>query len=333
MSLFYGGDTHSLSISGQILLDNSIVDRQHLQPTSSRDRNFVPSTHAVMPKPVSAEGAATLHPKNHDAPLDIPTDPGAEAAQIDPRRMQEPSSCDRNTVPSTHSVMPIPAIADGATLPPVNENSPPDIPTTPGAEAEDSDSSPLHFTPAEPFESEDEAEVPSSTMAVSQPHPTDRGTVAAITSARKKKYSGRKKDSNLASRQPSRFTTKKQTIGTGKRVFVERKVVKYRVPVNTPGYEVVQLYQSDKFRFYGTVVGKPPNSKLYKVQLDLLPNDCNEVLVVRKDITVLAKGEEEPAYDPHHDAMVEECQVVEKPPAKKPSDHIGDRAASGCNKL
>ena len=100
--------------------------------------------------------------------------------------MQEPSSHDRNTVPSTHSVMPIAVIADDATLPPMNENSPPDIPTTPGAEAEDSDSSPLHFTPAEPFESEDEAEVPSSTMAVSQPHPTDRGTVAAITSARKK---------------------------------------------------------------------------------------------------------------------------------------------------
>ena len=105
---------------------------------------------------------------------------------------------------------------------------------------------------------------------------------------------------------------------------MERKIVKYRVPVDTPGYAVLQLYQSDKFRFYGTVVGKPPNSKLYKVQLDLLPSDCNEILVVRKDITVLAKGEEETAYDPQHDAVIEECEVTEQPQAKKPSDHIGD---------
>ena len=82
----------------------------------------------------------------------------------------------------------------------MNENSPPDITTTPGA---DSDSSPIHFPPADPFESENDAEVPASTMAVSQPHPTDRGTVAAITSARKKKYSGKKKDFNLVLRQPS----------------------------------------------------------------------------------------------------------------------------------
>ena len=117
-------------------------------------------------------------------------------------------------------------------------------------------------------------------MAASEPHHTDRGTVAAITTARKKKEEvlWQKEGINLLSRQPSRFT-KKQTIGTGKRVFVERKIVKYRVPVDTPGYAVLQLYQSDKFRFYGTVVGKPPNSKLYKVQLDLLPSDCNEVHV------------------------------------------------------
>ena len=63
-------------------------------------------------------------------------------------------------------------------------------------------------------------------MAVSQAQHTDRGTVAAITSARKKKYSGKKKESKLVSRQPSQFT-KKQTIGTGKRVFVERTIVKY----------------------------------------------------------------------------------------------------------
>ena len=163
-------------------------------------------------------------------------------------------------------------------------------------------------------------------MAVSEPHQSDRGTVTAVTSARKSKYSGQKKSgTNLTQRQPSRPTSKRQAIATGKMVFVERKIVKYRLDVDSPGYQVVQLYQSDKFRFYGTVAGKPPNSKLYKLQLDLLPSDSNEILVVRKDITVLAKGEEEPPYDPRHNAMVEDCGVVaDKPAAKKSRDHIGD---------
>ena len=59
--------------------------------------------------------------------------------------------------------------------------------------------------------------------------------------------------------------------------------------------------------------------------MDLLPSDSNEILVVRKGITVLAKGEEEPPYDPHHNTMVEECQViVDKPATKKSCDYIGE---------
>lgn len=59
--------------------------------------------------------------------------------------------------------------------------------------------------------------------------------------------------------------------------------------------------------------------------MDLLRGDCNEVLIVRKDVTVLTKGEEEPCYDPHHNVMIEECQVVpEKLAAKKSTDHIGE---------
>ena len=77
---------------------------------------------------------------------------------------------------------------------------------------------------------------------------------------------------NLVSRQSSQFT-KKQTIGTGKRVFMERMIVKYRVPVSTPGYEVMRLYKSDKYQFYGTVVGKPPISKLYKIHALLVLMD------------------------------------------------------------
>ena len=99
--------------------------------------------------------------------------------------------------------MPKPVKADGTMLPPWNQNSPPDIPLVPGTEPDDSESSPLHFPPAEPFDSKDETEVPSATMAASQPHHTDRGTVAAITTTRKKTHSSKNKESNLVSRQPS----------------------------------------------------------------------------------------------------------------------------------
>ena len=81
--------------------------------------------------------------------------------------------------------MPKPVNADGTPLPPENQDGPPDIPTVQGAGPDDSEFSSLHFPPAEPFESEDEADIPSATMAASKPHHTDRGTVAAITTARK----------------------------------------------------------------------------------------------------------------------------------------------------
>ena len=115
-------------------------------------------------------------------------------------------------------------------------------------------------------------------------------------------------------------------------VFVERKIVKYRLDFGSPEYEVVQLYQSNKFQFYRIVASKSPNSQLYKVQLDLLPSDSNEILFVRKDISVLANREENPPYDPHHNAMIEEYQViVDKPAAKKSHDHIGE--SSKCSQI
>ncbi len=87
-------------------------------------------------------------------------------------------------------------------------------------------SSPLYFPPSDPFESEDENEVPSASMDVSEPHYSERGTVAAVTSARKTKYSSQKKSGTNISK-PSRAIPKKQAIAMGKRVFLERKIVKY----------------------------------------------------------------------------------------------------------
>ena len=154
-----------------------------------------------------------------------------------------------------------------------------------GDEDEHPNSSLIYFPPSDPFESEDEAEVPTASMAFPEP----RHCYCCYLSQKIQVLWPKEEWNNFSQRQPSHPTSKKQAIATGKRVFVERKIVKYRLDVDSPGYQVVQLYQSDKFRFYGTVAGKPPNSKLYKLQLDLLPSDSNEILVVRKDITVLAR--------------------------------------------
>ena len=120
--------------------------------------------------------------------------------------------------------------------------------TAVGDEDKHPKSSPLYFPPSEPFESEDENQIPTVSIAMSGPHHSERGTVAAVTSARKTKYSRHKKSgTNITQRQPSRVVPKKQAIATGKRLFVERKIVKYRVKVDSPGSEIIQLYQLDKF--------------------------------------------------------------------------------------
>ena len=62
-----------------------------------------------------------------------------------------------------------------------------------GDDDEHPKSSPLYFPPSDPFESEDENEVPSASMTVSEPHHSERDIVAAVTSARLTKCSGQKK--------------------------------------------------------------------------------------------------------------------------------------------
>lgn len=74
--------------------------------------------------------------------------------------------------------------------------------------------------------------------------------MAVVTFARKLKHSVKKKsDSNKFQMQPSHVASnpRKQAIATGKMVFIERKIAKYRMQVESPEYEVIQLYQSDKF--------------------------------------------------------------------------------------
>ena len=143
-------------------------------------------------------------------------------------------------------------------------------------------------------------------LTVSRPSPDRRETTAITTSARKSKY----KSTDIAgARQPSR--PKKQTIGVGKRVFVERKHLKYMFDPTSESFAIIEMNSSDKFRFFGSVVGKA--NKLYRVKLDLLPSSANEVCISRSSIEVLAPGQEEEPYTPRAQAeseMIQECSEV-----------------------
>ncbi len=174
-----------------------------------------------------------------------------------------------------------------------------------------------------PFDEENEQqeeeveEEGGTAMAVAEPGYNERGSVSAVTSARKSKYK-KKSATNTPSRHASK--SKKHQIAQGKRVYVERRAVKYLIDVGSDAFQVIELYPSDKFRFFGVCLGKAPNSKLYKVRLDLLPSNENEIVLARKDIEVLGKGEEELPYLPSTratDEMIEECAEVVHPPQGK----------------
>jgi hypothetical protein len=114
-----------------------------------------------------------------------------------------------------------------------------------------------------PFDDEqDDQDEGGTSMAIAEPSYNERGSVSAVTSARKSKYK-KKSAANTSSRHASK--SKKHQIAQGKRVYVERKAVKYLIDVASEAFQVIQLYPSDKFRFFGVCLGKAPNSKLYKV--------------------------------------------------------------------
>ncbi len=152
-----------------------------------------------------------------------------------------------------------------------------------------------------PFNDTQDQDLPSddndgTSMAISHPNVNDRGDVRVESSARSTKYSKVKSGSTKAknARQPSKG--RKNAIGKGKRVYVERGHLTSRIPVGSEAYKLLEVNGSNKFRFFGTVGGKPPNSKLFKVKLDLLPPGEQEVLLARGSIHVLDAGEEETPY-------------------------------------
>jgi hypothetical protein len=70
-------------------------------------------------------------------------------------------------------------------------------------------------------------------MAIAESGYNERGSVSAITSARKSKYK-KKCAANMSSRHASK--SKKHQIAQGKRVYVERMAVKYLIDVGTEAF-------------------------------------------------------------------------------------------------
>lgn len=141
-------------------------------------------------------------------------------------------------------------------------------------------------------------------MSIGVPAAGERGKVAAQTTARKSS-AGKKKSAGEKKAAPPK-------ICKGRRVYVHRSVLKHAVEVGTPGYAAIEAEQHEKFRFHGTVV-KSTNKLLWQIRFDLLPLDHNLVVIHRKSITVLAKGEEEHKYDPKRkrdDDIVASCSEI-----------------------
>ena len=76
-------------------------------------------------------------------------------------------------------------------------------------------------------------------MAVAEPGYNERGSVSAITSARKSKYK-MKSATNSSSRHASK--SKKHQIAQGKRVYVERRAVKYIIGIGSDAFQIIELY-------------------------------------------------------------------------------------------
>lgn len=109
-------------------------------------------------------------------------------------------------------------------------------------------------------------------MSISVPEDTARGSVDVVTTARKN--DGKKKKA------------KRIPIKKGVRCYVLRKRHKYL----NPAYASIISQITNSYRFY-----------IYNIKFDLLPAGHQVVKVRRKDITVIAKGEEEVPYDPKYE--------------------------------
>ena len=135
----------------------------------------------------------------------------------------------------------------------------------------------------------------------------------------------RKKSRAKAAKQKS--TPRGAAIRKGKRVKVQRRALKYVIPVEAPAYALLDHHSRNGYNFYGTVLGPKQKSGKYCVRFDELPSQDNEYLLVRSSLAVLETGEGEPAYDhasEHAAEIAESCGGQEKAPKIKPSQDAID---------
>lgn len=86
----------------------------------------------------------------------------------------------------------------------------------------------------------------------------------------------------------------------------------YMIPVGAPGYDLLGLDASKKFRFFGTVQ-RLVSRGTYAIKFDLLPTSHNTYSFARSAITVLGKDEDELPYTAkarEEEEMLEECSGV-----------------------
>ena len=101
-------------------------------------------------------------------------------------------------------------------------------------------------TVPDPFHDDQDQDLPSNeddgtSMAISEPNINDRGDVQVESSARSTKYSKVKSGAARAktARQPSK--ARKNAIGKGKRVYVERGHLTSRIPVGSDAYKLLEV--------------------------------------------------------------------------------------------
>jgi hypothetical protein len=150
---------------------------------------------------------------------------------------------------------------------------------------------------------------PSPTLTEHSPPNSETGN--AINKSRKRSSPG-----TTTARQSTKRNARKQKsaarIGPKCRVKVKRSHL-YPVLVSDEQRAVLKDF-NDNYNLYGNVVSGSGN-KGWKISFDMLPVDQKDVVVVRKKIKLISKGEEEVLYDRASD--MERYAEIEKPKKDK----------------
>ena len=153
-------------------------------------------------------------------------------------------------------------------------------------------------------------DVSSIAMSISRVPAEQRESSDVATTARKTS----KAKGTGAAKKP-----KSEPIGKGKRVKAQKIKLLNIVDVDSPAYEVLASYDRNDTNFYGTVMSAKDARNFYSIKFDLFPMNHQTFKVTRKTLTVLKKGEDEPAFDREQARAAdeaEECATTKKKDCK-----------------